>query len=291
MLTTPTRGFLSYAHEDQETAKRLYADLVSRGHLLWFDSVHFRRDEGVDTQVLNAIRESTYFVLLLTPISVSKEGYIRKEIRLALDMVREFELTSVFIIPVRSSPCQPLESELAGLTQFIDLFPDWVAGISSLSATIPTAEHTALLSAGPHAIQAALCDPSYLQGLATTLRDRSGIAVSLDNSLSKLKRLDVSVVSRKISSMRMRPAQFAACLELHFVENCGALDPKTVCTECGAAGTVIHGTIDIGGKSPTDYNDNYVVWCTNCFWADYSFEIDYFGRGHLRFNYKTNTYE
>lgn len=291
MLTTPTRGFLSYAHEDQETAQRLYDDLVSRGHRLWFDRVHFRFDEGVDNQVLNAIRESTYFVLLLTPISVSKEGYIRKEIRLALDMIREFELARAFIIPVRSSLCQPLESELAGLTQFIDLFPDWVAGINSLSATIPTAERTALLNAGPHAIQAALCDPSYLRELATTLEDRSSIAVNLDNSLSKLKQSDAGVISRKISNIRIRAMEFAACLELHFVENCGALDPKTVCHECGATGTVIHGTIDSGGKSPTDYNDNYMAWCTNCFWADYSFEVDYFGRGPLKFNYRTNTYE
>jgi len=284
------RGFLSYAHEDWETAERLFADLVDRGHRLWFDRRDFQPEQGVDAQVLNAIRESAYFILLLTPVSASKVGYIRREIRLSLDMIREFGLGDAFVIPVRAQLCQPLQDELGGLSQFVDLFPDWNHGVEALSAAIPTGERTDLLQAGPHAIQAALCNPGYIERLSGSLRDRSSIGVTLDNFLSKLRGLDDSVVSHKISAMRHRLADFAACMELHFVHKCGELDQRTVCRECGARGAIVHGSVDLGGKSPMDYNDNYVSWCSNCYWADYDFEVDYLGQGPLTFDYATNTY-
>jgi len=240
--------------------------------------------------VLNAIRESTYFILLLTPVSVSKAGYIRREIRLALDMIREFDLRGAFVIPVRTQPCDPLQEELGGLSQFIDLFEDWRHGIEAISRTIPTRENTELLQQGPHAVQAALSDPAYLETLSKSLRDRFSIGVTIDNCVVKLRDLDGSVVSRKILSIRSHLKDFVACLELHFVHGCGELDPRTRCSQCGVAGMIVHGTADVGGKSPMDYNDNYVSWCVNCYWADYAFEVDYLGRGPLKFDYSTNTY-
>src|SRR5437867_12054433 len=96
------RGFLSYAHEDSDAAERLFVDLERLGFTLWFDRRNFRIEEDVDAQVLNAIKESYFFLIMLSPTSVSKDGYIRKEVRLAFDMIAGLGLSHGFIIPVRA---------------------------------------------------------------------------------------------------------------------------------------------------------------------------------------------
>jgi hypothetical protein len=284
------RGFLSYAHEDGETARRLHAELLEKGHRVWFDKVDFRQDESVDDQILNAIRECRYFILLLTPVSVSKDGYIRKEISLALRMIHEAAPTGGFIIPVRTHECRPLESQIDGHTQFIDLFQGWTEGIDAISKSIPTIDQERLVDQGPQAVQSALCDIQYLESLSRSLESRWSIGVTLENYLRTLRPLDPSVVSRKIQAIRQDIAEFAASMELHYRYKLGELDPATVCHRCGVHGQVVHGTADFGGLTPSDYNDNYLAWCTNCYWSYNDFEIDYLGTGPRKFDYATNTY-
>jgi hypothetical protein len=84
---------------------------------------------------------------------------------------------------------------------------------------------------------------------------------------------------------------FAACIELNNIHDCGRRDEKTICTECKAKGSIIHGTMDIGGFSQSDYNDNYISFCEQCFWHYYDFEIDYLGSGPLKFDYGSNIYK
>ncbi len=84
---------------------------------------------------------------------------------------------------------------------------------------------------------------------------------------------------------------FSRCLELHYLHQCGAVDPDTQCHVCDSVGGIVHGTIDMGGYTPSDYNDNYIAWCVNCNWSSYEFQIDWRGTGPAPFNYKTNTYD
>ena len=139
-------------------------------------------------------------------------------------------------------------------------------------------------------MQAALCDSNYLQQLAKSLKHRHSIGIAIDNALSILRPTDSSVLSQKIENIRRYLKDFAVCLEMHYSEHAGEIDKKTVCHVCGAKGTIVHGVVDVGGKSPMDYNDNYVVWCTNCYWCDYTFEVDYNGTGPMKFDYKTNSF-
>jgi hypothetical protein len=285
------RGFLSYAHEDSEAAERLFVDLEQMGFALWFDRRHFRPEEDVDAQVLNAIKESYFFVIVLSPTSVSKNGYVRKEVRLALEMLSGLGPSHTFIIPVRIAECEPRPDEIAGLSHYIDLFPDWRDGLRQLAALLPTNEEAPnIQGASPHEVQTRLSDVTYLRNAAIGFKHRSAIAVFVDNCLRQVRGLEPQLVSRKIINIQRNTDDFVACIELHYVERCGSGDNASRCGACGANGTIVHGTIDIGGYSQSDYNDNYVAWCTNCYWAWHHFEIDYHGTGPLKFDYATNTY-
>ena len=76
-----------------------------------------RSEEDVDAQVLNAIKESYFFLIMLSPVSVSKNGYVRKEVKLAFDMIRGLGLYQSFIIPVRIAECAPRREEYRPLKE------------------------------------------------------------------------------------------------------------------------------------------------------------------------------
>jgi DNA-binding NarL/FixJ family response regulator len=54
--------------------------------------------------------------------SVSKEGYVQKEIRFGLDIALEKKQGSLFIIPLRLDECQP--PSVLRQWQYVDYFPD-----------------------------------------------------------------------------------------------------------------------------------------------------------------------
>jgi hypothetical protein len=285
------KGFLSYAHEDREWANRLYADLTALGINVWYDQHDFRSDQSVDDQILNAIKERYFIVLLLSKTSVSKQGYIRKEVKLGLDMIHHLQPGHVFIIPARIEDCQPTFEDIPSMTAAVDLFKDWGEGIKRIDRLIPAeGDATDLEGLSLLGVQSRLADVGTLCEIAQKLRERNEILIFVQNALARLKAIDASVLSRKIRNMKNKLEDFAACMELHFVHACGEADPKTRCNLCGAVGSIVHGTIDMGGYSLSDYNDNYIVWCQECFSASYSFEIDYYGSGPLKFDYERNAY-
>lgn len=289
--STRKSGFLSYAHEDRLYADRLHSQLSALGLRIWYDVHDFDTNQDVDDQILNAIQESYFVLLLLSPTSVSKDGYVRKEIQHAIEVARKLRPHNSFIIPVRVADCHPIEAELMGLDTFIDLFRDWEKGIHQIDSLIPyendplDIEHLSI-----HQMQSDIADLSYLQRATKHYRSRSALGVFLRNCLQSLASHDEPMLSRKHRQINRNLADFCACMELHFVDGCGDRDEKTNCHECNASGSIIHGTADVGGFTPSDYNDNYIVLCTACFWSYYDFEIDYMGTGPLKFNYDKNIY-
>jgi TIR domain-containing protein len=95
------RLFLSYASEDLEQAQEV-ADTLSRSrHDVWLDIQQLLPGQDWDLEVRQAIGRAEAIVVLVSPRSVSKVGYIQKEIRLALDAADERPEGAVFIVPIR----------------------------------------------------------------------------------------------------------------------------------------------------------------------------------------------
>src|SRR5260221_13633673 len=107
-----TRVFISYAKEDKAFAEKLHRDLQQAGVKSWLDSVDLIPGQNWDMTITNAIRDSRYFIALLSSRSVGKKGYVQKEIRHALDIAKIYPPDKIFIIPLKIDNCSPLFEDL-----------------------------------------------------------------------------------------------------------------------------------------------------------------------------------
>lgn len=73
--------------------------------------------------------------LLLSQISIEKEGFFQEEIKEGLKRLSQIPPGRIFLIPTRLDDCKPLHRELNELT-WLDLFPDWDEGTKKIEAII-----------------------------------------------------------------------------------------------------------------------------------------------------------
>src|SRR5262245_4720292 len=122
--------FLSYARTDGDKAKRLYRDLSRLPSIhVWFDREDLLAGLLWRPAIRKAIRESKFFIALLSCAAVSKRGFRHTELREALEVMQEFPENRIFLIPTRLDDCRMPVDKLEDIT-CADLFPDWDEGVS-----------------------------------------------------------------------------------------------------------------------------------------------------------------
>jgi molecular chaperone DnaK (HSP70) len=119
--------FINYAHENRDAARQLVQELEQVGLRLWFDQSSLFLGEEWERSIRSAIRNSRFFLALLSSQSVANQGYVKKEMDFAQEELRNRPGTKVFILPVRLEECHFPLPEIQKL-QWIDLFPSWEAG-------------------------------------------------------------------------------------------------------------------------------------------------------------------
>ncbi|MCP5116721.1 MAG: toll/interleukin-1 receptor domain-containing protein, partial [bacterium] len=129
------RIFISYAKEDGEVAQRLYQDLRESGLCPWLDTEDLTPGVRWKNTITKAIEECDYFVALLSSRSVSKRGYVQKEIRQALETLETVPEDQVFVVPVRLEECRPSHAILEDL-HWLDLFPRYDRGFQRLLGVV-----------------------------------------------------------------------------------------------------------------------------------------------------------
>ena len=112
--------FLSYAREDEEKVGQLYQKLSDAGFKPWMDIKDILPGERWESCIRRAIRHSDFFLACLSVNSVSKRGFLQKEIKDALDIWQEKLEEDIYLIPARLEDCEVPES-LGGF-QWVDLF-------------------------------------------------------------------------------------------------------------------------------------------------------------------------
>ena len=100
-MSTDKTCFLSYAHEDVAPAQRLYDSLTPCGIRIWFDRESLQPGERWESAIRRGIRSSRYFLALLSSRSVSKKGFVQKEIREGLEVLLEYSDDEIYLIPLR----------------------------------------------------------------------------------------------------------------------------------------------------------------------------------------------
>ena len=123
--------FISYAREDLEIAKRLRDDLEKAGIKTWLDKEDLLPGQNWRDVILREIRESRYFIAMLSSKALSREGFVHKELKTALDFIDHLPADRIFIIPVRTDECMPADEKLKYI-HWADLFPSYEDGLKKI---------------------------------------------------------------------------------------------------------------------------------------------------------------
>lgn len=128
---TKPRVFIAYVEEDLRIAKRLYELFTKRGFRPWLDKKQLMPGQNWPRAIESAIQTSDFFVACFSRHSASKRGSFHSELRYALSCAAKIPLDEIFFIPLRLDDCVvPLR--IANRVQYIDLFPDWDAGVKKV---------------------------------------------------------------------------------------------------------------------------------------------------------------
>ncbi|MCP4348905.1 MAG: toll/interleukin-1 receptor domain-containing protein [Desulfobacterales bacterium] len=123
--------FLSYADEDCNAAEKLNKYLEKAGVKSWMKSRDLLPGHKRKAIIHQAIKESSFFVALLSSNSVSARGYVQKELKKALAYLDELPDDDIFIIPVRLDDCEPVDERLQSL-HCVDIFPSYEKGVEEI---------------------------------------------------------------------------------------------------------------------------------------------------------------
>jgi TolB-like protein len=93
--------FVSYASEDREAARRIGAALPGYGLEVWYDESELGGGDAWDQKIRRQIRECDYFMALVSARTESRrEGYFRREWRLAAERTLDMADDHPFLLPV-----------------------------------------------------------------------------------------------------------------------------------------------------------------------------------------------
>ncbi len=127
--------FISYTRKDIDTARRLYNDLKKEGVSPWMDKEEIIVGQEWEFEVKRAIKECSYFLALLSNNSVSKKGFVQKELKIALKLYDERPTSEIFILPAIIDDCEP-KDEMLQKIQWADFRTSYKEGLRNVLKAI-----------------------------------------------------------------------------------------------------------------------------------------------------------
>ena len=118
----PLKVFLCHASGDKPPVRDLYKRLTTEGLDAWLDKERLLPGQDWQVEIPRAVRDADVVVVCLSNKSITKEGYVQKEIRFALDIAEEKPEGTIFLIPARLEDC-PVPERLSRW-QWVDLYEE-----------------------------------------------------------------------------------------------------------------------------------------------------------------------
>jgi hypothetical protein len=106
----PVKGlsvFLCHSSSDKASVRNLFNKLKDDGFQPWLDEVSLLPGQDWDLEIRRAVHNCDVVIICLSTSSATKEGYIQKEIKIALDIADEKPQDIIFLIPLRLEECEP----------------------------------------------------------------------------------------------------------------------------------------------------------------------------------------
>lgn len=116
------KAFLCHASGDKPPVRELYKRLKAEGVDAWLDQENLLPGQDWRMEIPRAVREADVVVICLSKKSITKEGYVQREIKFALDIAEEKPEGTIFLIPARLEDC--VVPERLNRWQWVDLYEE-----------------------------------------------------------------------------------------------------------------------------------------------------------------------
>ncbi len=122
-MSRPLRVFLCHSSKDKAAVRELYQKLRAEEWIdPWLDEEKSLPEQDWREEIEKAVEIADVVIVLLSKQSVSQEGFVQRELKLALDVANEKPEITIFIIPLRLDDC-PAPRRLHGW-HYVDYFPE-----------------------------------------------------------------------------------------------------------------------------------------------------------------------
>ncbi len=99
------RVFLCHSSGDKLAVRSLYQRLEACNIDPWLDEENLLPGQNWEYEIRKAVRITDIVIVCLSPGSISKTGYVQKEIKFALDVADEQPEDTIFLIPLKLEEC------------------------------------------------------------------------------------------------------------------------------------------------------------------------------------------
>lgn len=93
--------FVSYANPDQVRVRQIVDELEALGVVTWMDCKDLMPGSNWDLSIKKAQSRSDLVLLFISKNSINRRGYVQREIKEALDAMKERIAEDIYIIPIR----------------------------------------------------------------------------------------------------------------------------------------------------------------------------------------------
>lgn len=98
--------FLCHSSDDKPYVRRLYHQLANEDWIdPWLDEKKIKPGQDWALEIQTAVEDSDVIVVCISNNSINKEGFVQKEIKMALDKADEKPEGAIFIIPLKLEDC------------------------------------------------------------------------------------------------------------------------------------------------------------------------------------------
>jgi hypothetical protein len=101
------RVFLCHASQDKTIVRDLYQRLTAEPWIdPWLDEEKLLPGQDWNLEIEKAVESSDAVIVCVSSTSISKEGYVQKELRRILNIALEKLEGAIFVLPVKLDDCE-----------------------------------------------------------------------------------------------------------------------------------------------------------------------------------------
>jgi hypothetical protein len=104
--------FISYASPDRQRVCPYHDSMKARGFDVWMDVARIKPGQSWDFEIQRALNRAALIIVFISNNSVTRRGYVQREIKVALDKAMERLASDIYLIPVMLDDDAPIPDEL-----------------------------------------------------------------------------------------------------------------------------------------------------------------------------------